>query len=42
MKKKKERIVLYALTHQSILEAAGHIILTPANQLMVTGLKMSK
>jgi hypothetical protein len=26
--------------HRSILEAAGHIILTPANQLMVMGLKM--
>jgi hypothetical protein len=27
-------LLLYAHRHRSILEAAGHIILTPANQLM--------
>jgi hypothetical protein len=27
-------LLLYALRHRSILGAAGHIILTPANQLM--------
>jgi hypothetical protein len=30
---------LYAHRHQNILGAAGHIIPTPANQLMVVGLK---
>jgi hypothetical protein len=33
-------LLLYAHRHQSILGAAGHIILTPANQLMVMGLKI--
>jgi hypothetical protein len=28
-------LLLYAHRHRSILGAAGHIILTPANQLMV-------
>jgi hypothetical protein len=32
-------LLLYAHRHQSILGTAGHIILTPANQLMVIGLK---
>jgi hypothetical protein len=32
--------LLHAHTHRSILGAAGHIILTPANQLMVMGLKI--
>jgi hypothetical protein len=32
--------LLYAHRHRSILEAAGHILLTPANQLMVMGLKI--
>jgi hypothetical protein len=32
--------LLYAHRHRSILGAAGHIILTPANQLMVMGLKI--
>jgi hypothetical protein len=31
-------LLLYAHRHRSILAAAGHIILTPANQLMVMGL----
>jgi hypothetical protein len=33
-------LLLHAHTHRSILGAAGHIILTPANQLMVMGLKI--
>jgi hypothetical protein len=33
-------LLRYAHRHRSILGAAGHIILTPANQLMVMGLKM--
>jgi hypothetical protein len=34
-------LLLYAHRHRSIsLGAAGHIILTPANQLMVMGLKI--
>jgi hypothetical protein len=33
-------LLLYAHTHRSILGAADHIILTPANQLMVMGLKI--
>jgi hypothetical protein len=33
-------LLLYAHRHWSILGAAGHIILTPANQLMVMGLKI--
>jgi hypothetical protein len=35
-------LLLYAHKHRSIhvLGAAGHIILTPANQLMVMGLKL--
>jgi hypothetical protein len=32
--------IAYAHRHRSILGAAGHIILTPANQLMVMGLKI--
>jgi hypothetical protein len=32
--------VLYAHTRQTIIGAAGNIILTPANQLMVMGLKI--
>jgi hypothetical protein len=31
-------LLLYAHTHRSISGTAGHIILTPANQLMVMGL----
>jgi hypothetical protein len=39
--KERKEWLLYAHTHQSILlGAAGHIILTPANQLMVMGLKI--
>jgi hypothetical protein len=33
-------LLLYAHRHPSILGAAGHNILTPANQLMVMGLKI--
>jgi hypothetical protein len=33
-------LMLYALRHRSILGAAGHIILTPANQLIVMGPKI--
>jgi hypothetical protein len=33
-------LLLYTHRHQSMLGAAGHIILTPANQLMVKGLKI--
>jgi hypothetical protein len=33
-------LVLYAHRHRSILGAAVHIILTPANQLMVAGLNI--
>jgi hypothetical protein len=33
-------LLLYAHRHRSILGAAGHIILTPANQLIVMGLKI--
>jgi hypothetical protein len=33
-------LLLYAHSHRRILEAAGHIILTPAKQLMVMGLKI--
>jgi hypothetical protein len=33
-------LLLYAHRHRSISRAAGHLILTPANQLMVTGLKI--
>jgi hypothetical protein len=33
-------LLLYANRHRSILGAAGHIILTPENQLMVIGLKI--
>jgi hypothetical protein len=33
-------LVLYAHRHRSILGAAGHIIRTPANQLMGMGLKI--
>jgi hypothetical protein len=33
-------LLLYAHRHWSILRAAGHIILTPANQLMAMGLKI--
>jgi hypothetical protein len=33
-------LLLYADRHRSILGAAGHIILTPANQLMLMGLKI--
>jgi hypothetical protein len=33
-------LLLYAYRHRSILEAAGHIILTLANQLMIMGLKI--
>jgi hypothetical protein len=33
-------LLLYAHRHQSILGAAGHIILTPANHLMVMGLNI--
>jgi hypothetical protein len=33
-------LLLYAHRYRSILEAAGHIILTPANQLMVMELKI--
>jgi hypothetical protein len=36
---KRKEWLLYAHTYRSILVAAGHIILTPANQLMVMGLK---
>jgi hypothetical protein len=32
--------LLYAHRHRSTLGAASHIILTPANQLMVMGLKI--
>jgi hypothetical protein len=39
-RKKRKEWLLYAHTHRSILGAAGHIILTLANQLMVTGLKL--
>jgi hypothetical protein len=34
------RLLLYAHRHRGILGAAGHIILTPANQLIVMGLKI--
>jgi hypothetical protein len=33
----REWLLLYAHRHQSILGVAGHIILTPANQLMLMG-----
>jgi hypothetical protein len=33
-------LLFYAHRHRSISGAAGHIILTPANQLMVIGLKI--
>jgi hypothetical protein len=33
-------LLFYANRHRSILGVAGHIILTPANQLMVMGLKI--
>jgi hypothetical protein len=33
-------LLLYAHRHRSISGAAGHFILTPANQLMVMGLKI--
>jgi hypothetical protein len=33
-------LLFYAHRHRSILGVAGHIILTPANQLMVMGLKI--
>jgi hypothetical protein len=33
-------LLLYANRHRNILGAAGHIILTPANQLMVVGHKI--
>jgi hypothetical protein len=33
-------ILLYAYSHQSISAAAGHIILTPVNQLLVRGKKI--
>jgi hypothetical protein len=33
-------LFLYAHRHWSVLGAAGHIMLTPANQLMVMGLKI--
>jgi hypothetical protein len=33
-------LLLYAHRHRSIVGAAGHIILTPANQLMVMGFKI--
>jgi hypothetical protein len=33
-------LLLYAHRHRSIVGAAGHIILTPANQLMAIGLKI--
>jgi hypothetical protein len=33
-------LLLYAHRHQSILGMAGQIVLTPANQLMVMGLKI--
>jgi hypothetical protein len=39
-KGKRKKMVLYAHAHRSILGAAGHIILIPANQLMVMGLKI--
>jgi hypothetical protein len=40
-KKRKDRMVaLCPHRHQGILGAVGHIILTPANQLMVIGLKI--
>jgi hypothetical protein len=32
-------LLLYAHIHRNILGAVGHIILTPANQLMAMGLK---
>jgi hypothetical protein len=32
--------LLYAHSHRGIVGAAGHITLTPANQLMVVGLKI--
>jgi hypothetical protein len=34
MVKVKVLLLLYAHRHRSVLGAAGHIILTPANQLM--------
>jgi hypothetical protein len=37
---KRKEWLHYAHTHRSILGAAGHIALTPANQLMVMGLKI--
>jgi hypothetical protein len=40
LKKKMKEFLLYAHSHRSILGVAGHIILTPANQLMVMGLKI--
>jgi hypothetical protein len=33
-------LLLYTRWHRSVLGAAGHMILTPANQLMVMGLKI--
>jgi hypothetical protein len=39
--KRRNDCLLYAHRHRSILGAAGHIILTPANQLMVMGLKIN-
>jgi hypothetical protein len=33
-------LLLYAQRHRSISGATGHIILTPANHLMVMGLKI--
>jgi hypothetical protein len=33
-------LLLYAHRHRGVLGAAGHIMLTPANQLMVMGLKI--
>jgi hypothetical protein len=38
-KKKRKEWLLYAHTHRSVLGAAGHIILTPANQLRLWGSK---
>jgi hypothetical protein len=36
-KQEREEFLLYAYTHQSIFEADGHIILTPANQMFNHG-----
>jgi hypothetical protein len=33
-------LLLYAHRHRKILRAAGHILLIPANQLLVMGLKI--